>query len=189
MIEGNPLELFTRFPQYFYNVELKDPNTVTDTTTNVTRHFATYFFALGCALMRKMLIIDGVHLKGDYLGTMFLAVVMDTNNQVVPIAIEVAKSEGGESCSYVFQMLRMCIGEMEGRGGFKCEPLFGCEREDNQERDMWRMTRRHSSGFASSYKGLWKGAVAGQPFGSAIGMPPDCCRNAEGRSLKRFIED
>ncbi|KAJ9536110.1 hypothetical protein OSB04_un000720 [Centaurea solstitialis] len=28
-------------------------------------------------------------------------------------------------------------------GGFKCEPLFGCEREDNQERDTWRMIRRH----------------------------------------------
>ncbi|KAJ9538349.1 hypothetical protein OSB04_031082 [Centaurea solstitialis] len=30
-----------------------------------------------------------------------------------------------------------------GSGGFKCEPLFGCEREDNRERDTWRMTRRH----------------------------------------------
>ncbi|KAJ9555558.1 hypothetical protein OSB04_010172 [Centaurea solstitialis] len=29
------------------------------------------------------------------------------------------------------------------RGGFKCEPLFGCEREDNRERDTWWMTRRH----------------------------------------------
>ncbi|KAJ9536078.1 hypothetical protein OSB04_un000763 [Centaurea solstitialis] len=28
-------------------------------------------------------------------------------------------------------------------GKFKCEPLFGCEREDNRECDMWRMTRRH----------------------------------------------
>ncbi|KAJ9553302.1 hypothetical protein OSB04_017347 [Centaurea solstitialis] len=28
-------------------------------------------------------------------------------------------------------------------GGFKCEPLFGCEREDSRERDTWRMTRRH----------------------------------------------
>ncbi|KAJ9538038.1 hypothetical protein OSB04_030771 [Centaurea solstitialis] len=36
--------------------------------------------------------------------------------------------------------------EVEGensRGGFKCEPLFGCEREDNREHDTWRMTRRH----------------------------------------------
>ncbi|KAJ9538060.1 hypothetical protein OSB04_030793 [Centaurea solstitialis] len=30
-----------------------------------------------------------------------------------------------------------------GGGGFKCEPLFGCEREDNRECDTWRMTRRH----------------------------------------------
>ncbi|KAJ9555258.1 hypothetical protein OSB04_009872 [Centaurea solstitialis] len=29
------------------------------------------------------------------------------------------------------------------RVGFKYKPLFGCEREDNRERDMWRMTRRH----------------------------------------------
>ncbi|KAJ9552576.1 hypothetical protein OSB04_016621 [Centaurea solstitialis] len=29
------------------------------------------------------------------------------------------------------------------RGKFICEPLFGCEREDNRERDTWRMTRRH----------------------------------------------
>ncbi|KAJ9552685.1 hypothetical protein OSB04_016730 [Centaurea solstitialis] len=35
-------------------------------------------------------------------------------------------------------------------------------------------------GFVQDASGLWKGAVAGQPFGSAIGMPPDCCRNAEG---------
>ncbi|KAJ9549954.1 hypothetical protein OSB04_022497 [Centaurea solstitialis] len=25
------------------------------------------------------------------------------------------------------------------RGKFKCEPLFGCEREDNRERDTWRL--------------------------------------------------
>ncbi|KAJ9544817.1 hypothetical protein OSB04_024524 [Centaurea solstitialis] len=29
------------------------------------------------------------------------------------------------------------------RGGFKREPLFGCERENNREYDTWRMTRRH----------------------------------------------
>ncbi|KAJ9556852.1 hypothetical protein OSB04_011466 [Centaurea solstitialis] len=34
---------------------------------------------------------------------------------------------------------------------------------------------------------LWKGAVAGQPFGSAIGMPPDCCRNAEGSSSRCIL--
>ncbi|KAJ9566920.1 hypothetical protein OSB04_002886 [Centaurea solstitialis] len=121
MIEGNPAESFTRLSQYFYNVELNNPDTVTDITTDVTGRFASCFFALGCAintfrsqLLRKVLIINCAHLKGDYLGTMFLAIAMDTNNQVVPIAIGVAKSESGDSCTYFFQMLRRCIGEMEG---------------------------------------------------------------------------
>ncbi|KAJ9556871.1 hypothetical protein OSB04_011485 [Centaurea solstitialis] len=123
MIEGNPAESFTRLPQYFYNVELNNPDTVTNITTDVTGRFVSCFFALGCAintfrsqLLRKVLIIDCAHLKGDYLGTMFLAVAMDANNQVVLIAIGVAKSESGDSCTYFFQMLRRCIGEMEGLG-------------------------------------------------------------------------
>ncbi|KAJ9550763.1 hypothetical protein OSB04_014808 [Centaurea solstitialis] len=41
-----------------------------------------------------------------------------------------------------FQEL-LCQGEEEYGGGFKCEPLFGCEREDNREHDTWRMTRHH----------------------------------------------
>ncbi|KAJ9542870.1 hypothetical protein OSB04_029376 [Centaurea solstitialis] len=68
--------------------ELKNLGTVTDITTDVTERFASCFFALGWV--------------GDYLGTMFLAVAMDANNQVVPIAIGVAKSESGESCTYFF---------------------------------------------------------------------------------------
>ncbi|KAJ9557066.1 hypothetical protein OSB04_011680 [Centaurea solstitialis] len=118
LIEGNLAESFTRLPQYFYNVELRNPGTVTDITTDVTGRFSTCFFALGCVIqtfrsgLRKVLIIDGAHLKGDYLGTMFLVVAMDANNQVVPISIGVAKSESGELCTYFFQMLRRCIGEM-----------------------------------------------------------------------------
>ncbi|KAJ9536357.1 hypothetical protein OSB04_un000449 [Centaurea solstitialis] len=109
LIEGNPAESFTRLPQYFYNVELRNPGTVTDIRTDVTGRFERCFFALGCSiqtfrsgLLRKVLIVDGAHLKGDYLGTMFLAVAMDANNQVVPIAIGVAKSESGDSCTYFF---------------------------------------------------------------------------------------
>ncbi|KAJ9535944.1 hypothetical protein OSB04_un000885 [Centaurea solstitialis] len=50
MIEGNPAESFTRLSQYFYNVELNNPDTVTDITTYVTGRFASCFFALGCAI-------------------------------------------------------------------------------------------------------------------------------------------
>ncbi|KAJ9559047.1 hypothetical protein OSB04_013661 [Centaurea solstitialis] len=43
----------------------------------------------------------------------------------------------------VVQTIFTIIDYIHHRGGFKCEPLFGCEREDSRERDMWRMTRRH----------------------------------------------
>ena len=32
--------------------------------------------------LRPLIVIDGPHLKGPYLGTMFLAVGMDGNNQI-----------------------------------------------------------------------------------------------------------
>ncbi|KAJ9556381.1 hypothetical protein OSB04_010995 [Centaurea solstitialis] len=121
MIEGNPEDSFTRLPLYFHNVELKNPGTQIRIVVGDDGRFVACFFALGCSirtfrsgLLRKVLIIDGAHLKGRYSGTMFLAVAMDGNNQVVPIAIGVAKSESGEHWTWFLSMLRQCIGEMEG---------------------------------------------------------------------------
>ena len=45
--------------------------------------------------LRPLLIMDGAHLKGNYAGTMFLAVGMDANNQICPIAMGVGKLESG----------------------------------------------------------------------------------------------
>ena len=58
-----------------------------------------------------MLIMDGAHLKGDYVGSMFLAVGMDANNQICPIAMGVGKSESGPSWTWFLRKLRECIGE------------------------------------------------------------------------------
>jgi hypothetical protein len=50
MIEGNPKDSFTRLPQYFYNLELNNPGTVTNITTDVTGRFESCFYALGCSV-------------------------------------------------------------------------------------------------------------------------------------------
>ncbi|KAJ9564557.1 hypothetical protein OSB04_000523 [Centaurea solstitialis] len=121
MIEGDPEDSFTRLPLYFYNLELNNPGTQTRIVVGNDGRFVSCFCALGCSivtfrsgLLRKVIIIDGAHLKGRYSGTMFLAVAMDGNNQVVSIAIGVAKSESGEHWTWFLSMLRECIGEMEG---------------------------------------------------------------------------
>nr|GEW37707.1 hypothetical protein [Tanacetum cinerariifolium] len=41
--------------------------------------------------MRPLIIINGVHLKGNYLGTNLLAVGMDGNNQIITLAIGVSQ--------------------------------------------------------------------------------------------------
>nr|KAJ0192005.1 hypothetical protein LSAT_V11C800417250 [Lactuca sativa] len=46
--------------------------------------------------LHPIIIIDGAHLKRKYLGTMFLAIGMDGNKQILTIAFGVGKTESGE---------------------------------------------------------------------------------------------
>ena len=64
--------------------------------------------------LRRVLIIDAAHLKGPYLGTMFLVVSMDGNNNIVPIAFRVDRSETADEWTWFLTMLKRCIGEPEG---------------------------------------------------------------------------
>ena len=64
--------------------------------------------------LRRVLIIDAAHLKGPYLGTMFLFVAMDGNNNIVPIAFGVGRSETADEWTWFLTMLKRCIGEPEG---------------------------------------------------------------------------
>lgn len=64
--------------------------------------------------LRPVLIIDAAHCKGPYLGTMFLAVANDGNNNIVPIAFGVGKSETTEEWTWFLSQLRECIGAPEG---------------------------------------------------------------------------
>ncbi|GJX96138.1 transposase, MuDR, MULE transposase domain protein [Tanacetum coccineum] len=51
----------------------------------LTKSFASY--------MRPLIKIDRAHLKGTYLGTNLLDVGMDTNNQIIPLAMGISQGE------------------------------------------------------------------------------------------------
>nr|KAJ0206916.1 hypothetical protein LSAT_V11C500230870 [Lactuca sativa] len=74
------------------NDQKKNPGTVTHIKTSDDNKFEYFFMAIG---LRP--IIDDAHLKRKYLGTMFLAVNIDGNKQIIPIAFGVGKTESGES--------------------------------------------------------------------------------------------
>ncbi|GJY61737.1 phospholipase-like protein [Tanacetum coccineum] len=58
---------------------------------------------------RSLIIIDAAHLKGTYLGTNLVAVGMDGNNQIIPIATGVSQGETGESWTWFLKRLKECI--------------------------------------------------------------------------------
>ncbi|GKA13825.1 transposase, MuDR, MULE transposase domain protein [Tanacetum coccineum] len=62
--------------------------------------------------LRPLIIIDAAHLKGSYKGTNLLAVGMDGNNQILPIAMGVTHGETGASWTWFMNRLKECIGEV-----------------------------------------------------------------------------
>ncbi|KAJ9555951.1 hypothetical protein OSB04_010565 [Centaurea solstitialis] len=120
MINGSPAESFTRLPGYFYNLELHNPSTITRIRTDSDRRFTMCFAAFGTSIrtfqrnLRPVVVIDGAHLKGRYLGTMFLAVGMDANNRCVPISFGVGRSENNETWTWFLSMFKECVGDIEG---------------------------------------------------------------------------
>ncbi|GJR23727.1 transposase, MuDR, MULE transposase domain protein [Tanacetum coccineum] len=61
--------------------------------------------------LRPLIIIDAVHLKGLYKGTNLVAVGMDGNNQIVPIAFGICKGETGPCWTWWMSVLKEYIGD------------------------------------------------------------------------------
>nr|KAJ0207447.1 hypothetical protein LSAT_V11C500295880 [Lactuca sativa] len=102
LLRGTPEESFQRLPLYCYNLEKKNIRMVIHIKMSDDRKFEYFFMAIGCAIrffyiptslylmsihvrafqscLRPIIIIDDTHLKGKYLGTMFLAVVNSSSS-------------------------------------------------------------------------------------------------------------
>ncbi|KAJ9557069.1 hypothetical protein OSB04_011683 [Centaurea solstitialis] len=117
LLRGSPESSFAQLPVYFHNLKKHNLDTVAEIALDPTGRFDMLFLALGCSIrsfregLRSLLIMDGAHLKGDYVDSMFLAVWMDANNQICPIAMGVGKSESGQAWTWFLRRLRGCIGE------------------------------------------------------------------------------
>ncbi|GJU39632.1 transposase, MuDR, MULE transposase domain protein [Tanacetum coccineum] len=115
-IRGSPYESFEMLPYYLHNLERKNKGTVTRIKID-EGVFEMLFIALGASIrtfvnhLRPLLIIDAAHLKGQYKGTNLVAVGMDGNNQIVPIAFGICKGETGPCWSWWMSVLKECIGD------------------------------------------------------------------------------
>nr|GEV78875.1 transposase, MuDR, MULE transposase domain protein [Tanacetum cinerariifolium] len=99
------------------NDERKNEGTVTRIKTDENGVFEMLFIAIGASIrtfrnyLRHVLMIDAVHLKGLYKGTNLVAMAMDENNQIVPIAFVYVKEKhvhvGHGRCLYLENALEI----------------------------------------------------------------------------------
>ncbi|GJS70612.1 transposase, MuDR, MULE transposase domain protein [Tanacetum coccineum] len=97
LVRGSPYEAFEMLPYYCYNLEKKNQGTVTRIKTDDNGVFEMLFIAIGAS--------------GIYKGTNLVAVAMDGNNQIVPIAFGICKGETGPCWSWWMSVLKECIGD------------------------------------------------------------------------------
>nr|GEV13413.1 hypothetical protein [Tanacetum cinerariifolium] len=121
MAMGSPTKSFSQLPYYCHKLKMANEGTITHIETDAEGRFKLLYVGFGVAiwafltLMRPLIIINTAHLKGTYEGTNLLAVGMDDNNQIVPIATGVC--QGGESTkawSFFLSKLKESIGVNQG---------------------------------------------------------------------------
>nr|GEY82226.1 transposase, MuDR, MULE transposase domain protein [Tanacetum cinerariifolium] len=100
----------------------KDYGAITRIKTDEKGVVEMLFIAIGASIrtflncLRPVLMIDAAHLKGLYKGTNMVAVAMDGNNQIVPIAFGICKGETGadmQKCVYLKSVRDELLRSME----------------------------------------------------------------------------
>lgn len=78
------------------------------------QRFKYLFLAFGASIqgfpyMRKVVIIDGTHLKGKYSGRLLTASAQDGNFQIFPIGFGIVDSENDQSWTWFFSKLQTVV--------------------------------------------------------------------------------
>ncbi|KAK1550559.1 hypothetical protein Q3G72_021024 [Acer saccharum] len=105
---GAPEESFKLLPTYCHRLKEVNPGTVTAMKTNDANQFEYMFIAHAASLhgfrtvIRPVIAIDGTHLKGKFSGILFVAICLDANNQVFPLAYGFGDVEDELSWTWFF---------------------------------------------------------------------------------------
>lgn len=105
---------YLKLPSYLNNLVLANPGSLANLHTEQTeqggQRFKYMFLALGASIegyaaMRKVVVVDGTHLKGKYAGCLLTASAQDGNYQIFPLAFAIVDSENDMSWEWFFRNL------------------------------------------------------------------------------------
>ncbi|KAK1557544.1 hypothetical protein Q3G72_026703 [Acer saccharum] len=186
-VQGTPVESYSILPSYLYMLEQANPGTVTDLHTDSSNRFMYMFFCLKACIdgflssIRPVIVIDGTFLKGPHRGVLFVAVCMDGNEQIFPLAFGVGDSETNEAWEWFLTKLHKAVGEVD-------DLVIVSDRKGELTAGGWRdgqreATRRQLDGNSTATRRRLDGEVSG----NWSGQGPK--RKTENRTEKNEIDD
>ena len=103
IVRGSYEDSFKLLPLYCAKLKLMNPGSVTNIETSNDDRFRRFFWAFAPSIraftssLRPMIAVDGSHLRGKYPGVLLVAVTLDGNHKLFPIAFAFAEAEGCDS--------------------------------------------------------------------------------------------
>ncbi|XP_056846155.1 uncharacterized protein LOC108831784 [Raphanus sativus] len=105
---------YKSLPNYLQRLVEANPGTITQLHTEYVEElgyrFKYMFVALGACVkgfqyMRKVVVVDGTHLRGKYAGCLLTASAQDGNYQIFPLAFAIVDGENDKSWEWFFHKL------------------------------------------------------------------------------------
>ncbi|XP_010513344.1 PREDICTED: uncharacterized protein LOC104789323 [Camelina sativa] len=120
--QGSSDNSYALLPTYLHLLQMANPGSIVDLKTEVDakgmQRFKYLFLAFGASVegfqfMKRVIVLDGAHLKGKYGGYLLTASSQDANFQVFPIAFAVVDGENDDAWEWFFRVLITVIPDGE----------------------------------------------------------------------------
>ncbi|KAL0713269.1 hypothetical protein Bca4012_020247 [Brassica carinata] len=116
--KGNSRGSYNLLPDYLRKLTEANPGTLAEIETEyndrIRNRFKYMFLSMSASIMgfehmRKVIVVDGTHLRGKYAGCLLTASAQDGNYQVFPLAIAIVDGENDNSWEWLFRKLQAFI--------------------------------------------------------------------------------
>ncbi|KAL0541365.1 hypothetical protein IC582_021407 [Cucumis melo] len=117
-VRGSPEESYNLLSRYGEALKFTNPGTIFHMELEDDRFFKYLFMAVGACVrgfsncIRPVIVMDGIFFKNKYRDQLIVAVCLDGNNQIYPLAFGVVDRETDDSIQWFLEKLKGAIGEV-----------------------------------------------------------------------------
>ncbi|KAL4018522.1 hypothetical protein IC575_022120 [Cucumis melo] len=121
-VRGSPEESYNLLRRYGEALKFTNPGTIFHMELEDDRFFKYLFMVVGACVrgflncIRLVIVMDETFLKNKYRGQLIVAVYLDGNNQIYPLAFGVVDRETDDSIQWFLEKLKGAIGEVPNLG-------------------------------------------------------------------------